>query len=367
MNGYRLRHLALAAALLLATACNQGTSSSSTGWATNTTANAGGGMSALVSAAKSEGQLNLIAIPRDWANYGAVIDSFTAKYGIRVNSTDPYGNSVDEVAAVNKLGKNGKAPDVLDLNMTVALANTSLFAPYQVVEWADIPAKQKNAGGLWYQDYGGFMSIGYDSSKVPSLIMLEDLLGPAFKGRVALKGDPMQDDTALSAVMMVSLAEGGSLDDIGPGVDLFHQLKVKGNLLPAHATLASVKSGQTPVVLDWEYLSRVHVIDVPPWQIYVPPDAALGGYYAQAINKNAPHPAAARLWEEFLYSDQGQNLLLQSGERPVRLQAMAAAGSLDRSAAANLPHVSGTPSFMTPEQASAALKYLSTHWTKAIS
>src|ERR1700716_2586463 len=166
MHVHRLRHLVLAAAIVLATACNQGTSSS-TGWASQATANGGGGMSSLVSAAKGEGQLNLIAVPRDWANYGAVIDGFAAKYGIKVNLTDPYANSVDEVAAVNKLGKNAKAPDVLDLNMRVALANTSLFAPYQVVGWGDIPAPQKNAGGLWYQDYGGFMSIGFDSSKVP--------------------------------------------------------------------------------------------------------------------------------------------------------------------------------------------------------
>jgi putative spermidine/putrescine transport system substrate-binding protein len=366
MNGYRLRHLVLAAAMVLATGCNQGTSSA-TGWATRTTANAGGGMTALISAAKGDGQLNLIAVPRDWANYGGVIDGFTAKYGIKVTSTDPYGNSFDEIATVNKLGKSAKAPDVLDLNMTVALANTSLFAPYQVVEWGDIPAQQKNAGGLWYQDYGGFMSIGYDSSKFPQFVMIDDLLGPAFKNRVALKGDPMQDDSALSAVMMVSLAHGGSLDDIGPGVDFFHQLRLKGNLVLVHATMSTVKSGQTPVVLDWEYLSRAHVTDVPPWQIYVPPDAALGGYYAQAVNKNAPHPAAARLWEEFLYSDLGQNLLLHGGERPVRLQAMAAAGSLDRPAAANLPQVSGTPSFMTPEQAARALQYLSANWVKAIS
>ena len=34
----------------------------------------------------------------------------------------------------------------------------------------------------------------------------------------------------------------------------------------------------------------------------------MAGYYYQAINADAPHPAAARLWQEFLYSDEGQNL-----------------------------------------------------------
>jgi putative spermidine/putrescine transport system substrate-binding protein len=54
----------------------------------------------------------------------------------------------------------------------------------------------------------------------------------------------------------------------------------------------------------------------------VPAGAVYGGYYVQAINKDAPHPAAARLWQEFLYSDEGQNLWLAGFARPVRQDAM---------------------------------------------
>ena len=57
--------------------------------------------------------------------------------------------------------------------MAVALANTALFAPYQVATWADIPASQKEPTGLWYQDYGGYMSIGYDSAKVPTITSVQ--------------------------------------------------------------------------------------------------------------------------------------------------------------------------------------------------
>jgi putative spermidine/putrescine transport system substrate-binding protein len=34
---------------------------------------------------------------------------------------------------------------------------------------------------------------------------------------------------------------------------------------------------------------------LPSWQVIIPPTAAVAGYYFQAINKDAPHPAAARL------------------------------------------------------------------------
>ncbi len=163
------------AAMVLATAAACGSSSTSTSYSTATSDAAFGGMSGLVTAAKAEGQLNVIALPLNWANYGTIIKDFEAKYGITVNQANPQGSSQDEVNAVKSEAGTSKAPDVLDIGMAVAWANTSLFAPYKVAEWSDIPTGQKDPGGLWYQDYGGYMSIGYDFEQVH-----RDLaLGPA--------------------------------------------------------------------------------------------------------------------------------------------------------------------------------------------
>ncbi len=364
------RQLGMAAvALVVAAACggSSNNTASSCNAKTATSAADCGGMSGLISAAKAEGRLNVIALPPDWANYGAIIQGFTAKYGIPITSDNPNGSSQDEVNAVQQLGTSSRAPDVLDVGMAVALANTNLFAPYKVATWNDILDSQKEPTGLWFQDYGGYMSIGYDSSKVPAITSVDDLLKPQFKGKVALNGNPKQANAALNGVMMVNLAEGGTLDDISKGVDFFHRLKQAGNFSPVQATTATVKNGTTPVVLDWDYLSAAHGTDVPTWKVFVPGNAVLGGYYAQAINKNAPHPAAARLWEEYLYSDEGQNLWLKGGARPVRMQAMQTAGTIDQAAAAALPPVSGTPVFMSDAQATAAKNYLASHWDAAIS
>ena len=204
--------LAAGAVVVALAACSppssNGSSSSggSGGAAKATSASAMGGMDALVAAAKKEGTLNVIALPPDWANYGAIINGFKAKYGITVNSANPNGSSQDEVNAVNQQKGTDRAPDVLDVGMAVALANTQLFAPYQVATWADIPASQKEPTGLWFQDYGGYMSIGYDSSKVPTITSVNDLLGPAFKGKVALNGDPTKANAALNGVMMANLS-----------------------------------------------------------------------------------------------------------------------------------------------------------------
>jgi putative spermidine/putrescine transport system substrate-binding protein len=325
-------------------------------------------VNALVAAAKQEGTLNVIALPPTWANYGAILSAFTAKYGIKVNSANPTGTSQDEVNAVKTENGTAKAPDVLDIGMAVALANTNLFAPYEVSTWSSIPTAQKAPDGVWVQDYGGYMAVGY-SSKFGTITSLSQLLGPKFKNAVALNGNPTAANAALNGVMMANLVQGGTASDISKGVNFFHQLKAAGNFSPVSATGATIKAGTTPVVFNWDYLNLPSYVGVSNWKVFVPPNAVLGGYYAQAINKNAPHPAAARLWEEYLYSQAatgGQNLWLQGGARPVEQQSMSSNGSIDTAAAGKLPSVTGTPVFLTPTQATDAANYLATNWAKAV-
>jgi putative spermidine/putrescine transport system substrate-binding protein len=333
---------------------------------TATSADDLGGMSALEKAAQKEGTLNVIALPPDWANYGAIIDAFSKKYGIKVQSDQPDAASQDEVNAAKQLQGTDRAPDVFDLGQSVALANTDLYAPYKVSTFDDIPSQFKDANGTWVNDYGGYMSVGYDSSKVPDVATLDDLLGSAFNGKVALNGDPTQAGAAFSGVVMASIANGGSADDIAPGVDYFKKLKDAGNFLPVDPTSATIESGQTPVVIDWDYLNAAETAKLPSWKVVVPQNALVAGYYFQAINKDAPHPAAARLWEEYLYSDEGQNLWLAGGARPVRADAMVKAGTIDQSKYDALPAVSGTPVIPTNEQTTKMAAYLSDNWAKAV-
>jgi putative spermidine/putrescine transport system substrate-binding protein len=329
-----------------------------------------GGLDQLVAAAKKEGQLNVIALPPDWANYGEIIKAFSDKYGIKVNSAQPDASSQDEINAANQLKGQEGAPDVFDLSGAVAAANVPLFAPYKVATWDDVPAALKDANGTWVNDYGGYMSIGYDSSKVPAPQSVADLLKPEYKGKVALNGDPTQAGAAFSGVAMAALGNGGSADDIGKGVDFFGQLKKAGNFLPVDPTPATIESGQTPVVIDWDYLNVAQGAKLQgkvDWKTVVPANAVVGSYYVQALSKDAPHPAAARLWQEFLYSDAGQNLWLSGGARPVRADVMAKAGTIDQAAYGALPTTTGEPVFLTEAQTAKAKESLATNWAKAVS
>jgi putative spermidine/putrescine transport system substrate-binding protein len=373
---YRLGLAGLAAlTLVTAAGCSAKSSPSSSGgydWSKATSASSGGGLSALVTAAKKEGTLNVIALPANWANYGTIIKDFTAKYGIKVNSIAPTDSSAQEVTQIQQKNGTSLAADVLDVGGSVATASTSLFAPYQVATWSSIPDGLKESSGLYVGDYGGYMSVGYDASKFGTVTSLNQLLGAKFKNDVALNGDPTQANAALNGVMMASLAEGGSAGSIANGVNFFHKLKQAGNFNTTQATATTIKDGSTPVVFNWDYLNTASVVGQPAstWKVFIPANATLGGFYYQAINKSAPHPAAARLWEEFLFSQAsvgGQNLWLAGGARPSEQIAMTSNGSINTQAAAALPPVTGTPTFLTQAQATAAATYLAANWPKAIS
>jgi putative spermidine/putrescine transport system substrate-binding protein len=327
-----------------------------------------GGMDGLVAAAKAEGKLNVIALPPDWANYGEVIKAFQAKYpDIEIDQQQPNASSADEITAAKTNAGTDAAPDVFDLGTSVTLANTNVFAPYKVAAWDDIADVSKESTGLWVNDYTGIMAVGYDASTYGDVTSLDQLLDPKFKGVVALNGNPTEAGTAFNGVVMAALANGGSLDDISKGVEYFQKLKDAGNLFTGDATPATVQSGETGVLFDWTYNQVGYAAKLKAqgadWKYFVPEGAALGSYYNQAINADAPHPAAARLWEEFLYSPDAQNLWLKGAANPVLQESMVKAGTIDQAALDALP-TKETPQVQTADQIKASGEYLTANWPK---
>lgn len=333
-----------------------------------------GGMNALIAAAKHEGKLNAIALPRDWANYGGLIDGFEKKYGIKVTVADPQAHSQDEIDAIKKSGHRPDAPDVIDVGDTFAgaAAAQNLLAPYEVAAFDSIASNQKDREDRWANNYGGYISIGCDANRVPTCPRtFADLLKPQYKGMVALEGNPTRSGTGFASVYAAALANGGSFDDIQPGLDFFAELNRRGNFNPVDATSATVESGRTPIGIDWDFVNLNYTDQFRRkgvnWEVSIPFDGSFAQYYAQGINKDAPHPAAARLWEEYLFSTEGQNLRLYGYARPVLMDIMQKNGTLDTAAAARLPTVEGTPQFPTDAQTEKAREAVVRGWAKAVS
>lgn len=330
-----------------------------------------GGMACLVKAAKAEGHLNVIALPRNWANYGTIMNDFEKKYGISITDANPEGTSAEEIQAIEDLKGQSRAPDVLDVGTAFAIEGTQkhLLAPYEVATWADIPAVAKSAAGYWFDDYGGYVSIGCDAAKVKVCpTTFADLLKPEYKNMVGLNGSPTEAGAAFDAVWAAAIANGGSLQNIKPGIGFFKKLHDVGNFVPVTADAATVESGQTPIVIWWDYLEESEIAtQVRDWKVVIPEKGAFASYYSQAISATAPDPAAARLWEEYLYSPAGQNLWLQGYTDPIELAAMLKDHTVNTAFYRKLPPAPPGPlSLPTAAETAKAGNVLDADWATAV-
>ena len=309
---------------------NSAGASSVTNWSTAQSVSGMKGMAALVAAAKKEGSINVITLPlQGWANYGAIMKDFTKKYGIKINDENPNGSSQDEITAVTNDKGRSAAPDVLDVGTSYAVDNAKLLAPYKVQNWSAIPTGTKRPTGRWFDDYGGYVSIGCNTAKITKCpTSFAQLANPMYKNEVGINGAPTQASAAFSAVFAAALANGGSFSNIEPGIKFFANLNKIGNYVPGGSAATAV-SGTTPILIWWDYLQNGIQANLKSWTVNIPTDANYAAYYSQAITADAPHPAAARLWEEYLYSTVGQNLFLQGYARPIELAAMGKAATVN--------------------------------------
>jgi putative spermidine/putrescine transport system substrate-binding protein len=271
-----------------------------------------------------------------------VISTFSKKYGIPITSDNPNGSSAAENQAIVSLKGDPRAPDVVDVTAAIAVQGTAqgLYARYFVTPYKTIPRAMKDTRGFWTGDYWGAVSIGYNQNIIQNAPRtFADLLKPEYKNKVALNGSPLTSGSAIAGVFAAALANGGSLNNVGPGIDWFAKCKSVGNFIPVQTTPQTVASGQTPISIDWDYNNLAYVKEFPAakWKVTVPSDGVYGGYYCQAINATAPHPWTARLWQEFLFSDQGQILYLKGFAHPARFTDLVGRKVIPKAALAALP------------------------------
>jgi putative spermidine/putrescine transport system substrate-binding protein len=276
----------------------------------------------LVAAAQKEGHLNVITLPKNWANYGVLMDNFTRKFGIAITDANPFGTSAQEIQAIKSLGHSNRAPDVVDVSPAFAQVGQTggLFTPYKVSTWASIPAPWKDPNGVWTGDYWGVQSFATNTNIVKQAPKeWADLMSPTLRGKVSIDNSPVSAGDAFAAVFAAALANGGSLNNIEPGINFFVKLKKAGNWNPIDCLPANIAKGATPVAIQWDYINlALGFKGNPPVTVHVPSTGVYGGMYCQAISHNAPHPNAAKLWLEYLYSDEGQLGFLGGFAHPVR-------------------------------------------------
>lgn len=305
-------------------------------------------MAALVEGARAEGMLTTIALPHDWCGYGDVIAGFREMYPfLEINELNPDAGSADELEAIraNMNNTGPQAPDVIDVGLAFGPAAQAegLITPYMVSTWDTIPEGARDAEGHWYGDYYGVMSFIVNTDLVDNIpTSFEDLLKPEYVGQVALAGDPRASNQAILAVMAAGMARGAEPGAAAAqaGLEFFAELNASGNFVPVIGRTGTLAQGTTPILIQWDYnalSARDTLAGNPPVEVVVPSDAVLAGVYVQAISAYAPHPNAARLWMEYLYSDEGQLGWLAGYCHPIRFNDLAARGVIPQEMMDALP------------------------------
>ena len=332
----------------------------------------------VVAAAKKEGQLTTIALPHDWCNYGEMIESFKTKYGLQVNELNPDAGSGDEIEAIkaNKDNKGPQAPDVIDVGLSFGPSSKTegLLQPYKVATWDSIPDSAKDAEGHWYGDYYGVLAFQVNSDIVKTLPQdWSDLLKSDYANAVALAGDPRASNQAIQGVYAAGLSQaGGDAAKAGEaGLKFFADLNKAGNFVPVIGKAASLAQGATPIIIRWDYNAlsdRDTLKGNPQIEVVVPKTGVVAGVYVQAISAYAPHPNAAKLWMEHLYSDEGQIAWLKGYCHPIRFNDLAKNGKIPQEILDKLPPAASYEAavFPTLEEQGAAKEAITKNWDTVV-
>ncbi|ASY63747.1 ABC-type Fe3+ transport system, periplasmic component [Sinorhizobium sojae CCBAU 05684] len=332
----------------------------------------------LIAAAKKEGMLTTIALPHSWCGYGDVIAGFKEKYGIEVNELNPDAGSGDELEAVkaNKGNTGPQAPDVLDIGLSFGPTAKAegLIQPYKVSTWDTIPDSAKDPEGYWYGDYYGVLSFIVNTDIIKEVPKdWADLKKPEYANAVALAGDPRASNQAVQAVYAAGLSTGetDAAKAGEAGLAFFAEVNKAGNFVPVIGKSASLAQGSTPIIIAWDYngLSwRDSLNGNPPVEVVVPNTGVVAGVYVQAISAYAPHPNAAKLWMEYLYSDEGQLGWLKGYCHPIRFNDLVKNGKVPQELLDKLPPAEAYEKavFPTLEEQEKGKQAITTKWDSVV-
>jgi putative spermidine/putrescine transport system substrate-binding protein len=319
---------AIGVTLILVAGCASATTSPSASSSTGAGASASGAPDAsaviadLETKAKAEGALNSYGMPPDWTNFGAIWDGFLPKYNLTHTDTDM--SSAEEIQKFDA-EKNNPVADQGDIGIQfgpVAVSSGAVQA-YKPTRWDSIPDYAKDPDGNWMCWYTGTISFAVNTALVPNVPKSwADLKKPEYKGTIAIS-DPRNAAQGSMTVLAAALANGGSETNIDPGLQYFDELNKAGNLTSVAPSKANIEKGEAKIGILWDYNSLPIRDDLAaaspavPITVVIPSDGTTQAPYCHIINNYAAHPNAAKLFREYILTDEVQILQAQKYARPL--------------------------------------------------
>ena len=286
-------HAVLAAALFAATAIAQETTP------------------AMVAAAEKEGKVVWYASV-DVKVAEAVKKAFVAKYP-KIDVDVERSGSERIFQRINQEYQSGiKNVDVVnssDASHFISWKQQGWLGKHVPPDTAKFPANGKDPDGFYFAWRSSLSVMGYNTNLVQEKDApagYSDLLDPKWKGKMA-KAHPGYSGTALTGTFAISKSLGW---------EYLEKLSKQGvqQLQSTTATPKSIASGERAVMVDGnEYNMFMEIQAKSPVKIIYPKEGTPFITSPTAIFKDAPHPNAARVFQNFLYTAPIQQLIVDQG------------------------------------------------------
>lgn len=273
---------------------------------------------ALIEAAKKEGQLlwytglivNLVVRP--------LSEGFEKKYGIKVNPVTT--NDAETLLRIsNEARANNRQCDVFDSPGTTIppLTAAGLIEKYAPKSAEVFPEGMKGKDGLWTAIFALYLTTCYNTDLVKAAEApktYEDLLDPKWKGKIVWTGTRTISGPAGFI--------GNILQTMGEEKGMAYLKKLSEQKIVSLAgqnqrvVLDQVIAGQYPIsLMTYNHHAVISKGQGAPvaWVKMEPLVANLG---VVGIAKGAPHPNAAKLFMEYIFSEEGQVVLRNANYPP---------------------------------------------------
>ena len=271
----------------------------------------------LIAQAQAEGDVQSVGMPDDWADWGSLWAHMESEYGITHADVDM--SSAEELQMFATEGENA-TKDIGDVGyaFTSQVMDEDLTIGYKTSYWDSVPDWAKGEDGKWMVAYTGATTflVNTDLIEEDAPTSWEDIKNGSYK--VAI-GD-INGGTAQGAIVASNFALGGDLENIDPAIEFWTKMAEDGRINSLDIIQQNFETGEVPVGVVWSFSGIPYSKNITNYKMVanVPTDGAILNGYASVINKYAPHPAAAALTREVMFSDAGQTFLANAGGVPTR-------------------------------------------------
>lgn len=279
------------------------------------------GLAEIEAAARSEAWLHSAGMPSTWANWEASWADLKRLYGIQHRDWNlTSAESLDRMEA-----EGAKATlDLADVGFEYgAIARgRRISRPHKPSQWAQIPEWAKDSEGYWALAYTGTVAFLVDTRRSAERGVPRSWAELFERGHKVLVGEVGSSALASAGVLAAAIALGGHEQELKPALERFARLAARGLLLTQGPSQARVEAGVADVYITWDFLAlglRERLSRPRDFEVLIPADGSVTSGYTTLINKHAPHPNAALLTREFIFSDAGQLHLARGFARPIRL------------------------------------------------